>query len=305
MKFWKMNGAGNDFVIINNLEENIPLDKLPKIARTLCERHMSIGADGFMAVGKPSEGVQADARMLFYNSDGSIGEMCGNGARCICRYCFENGIGNGELVTIETTAGIVTGERIDQRLYRIRLNDPTHIELDKILNVDGVDYHCAYVMLGDPGIPHLAVEYPGQLGELCNAAHLVEADRAALFEIGRKLRFHADLPKGANVNFYEIVGIDEVDEITYERGVEDFTYACGTGTGSLVTALTLMDQVSGEHVRVNVRGGILYIDVEEIDEEIGGGNEAGGLDTAVHGLYLTGPTNIVCKGEVTDEDLKI
>ena len=304
MKFWKMNGAGNDFVIINNLVEQLPLEKLPKIARTLCERHMSIGADGFMAVGKPSEGVQADARMLFYNSDGSIGEMCGNGARCICRYCFENGIGSGDLVTIETTAGIVTGKRIDRRLYKIRLNDPTHIELDKVLQVDGIDYHCAYVMLGDPGIPHLAVEYPGQLDVLCKAPHLFDADRSVLFEIGRKLRFHADLPKGANVNFYEIVGENEVNEMTYERGVEDFTYACGTGTGSLVTALTLMGKVSGDQVQVNMRGGILYIDVEEIDEEAYG-NSGTDMDTSVHGLYLTGPTNIVCKGKVTDEDLKL
>jgi diaminopimelate epimerase len=121
-----------------------------------------------------------------------------------------------------------------------------------------------------------------------------------MFELGRRLRFHPDLPKGANVNFYEITGDNGLYEMTYERGVEDFTYACGTGTGSVVCALTLMGRVSGERVRVDMRGGTLYIDVEEIDEEH---FEDGAAGPVVHGLYLTGPTNIVCKGEITDEEL--
>ena len=150
MRFWKMNGAGNDFVILNNLEEHLPLEQLPQIARTLCERHMSIGADGLMVVDAPSQG--GDYRMLFYNSDGSVGEMCGNGARCICRYGYENGLA-GETQTVETTAGIVTGRRIDQRLYRIRLNDPTTVRLDSPVEADGVTYVCSYVELGNPGIP--------------------------------------------------------------------------------------------------------------------------------------------------------
>lgn len=302
MRFWKMNGAGNDFVIINNFVEKLQEEKLPAIARTLCERHMSIGADGFMAVGEPTEGSGADCRMLFFNSDGSIGEMCGNGARCISRYCLENGIGHGDSITLETTAGIVTGRRISERLFRIRLNDPSVIETERILKVDGNDIKCSYVVLGDPGIPHIAVNYAEELRGLCGGTeHLMDADRSILFDIGRKLRFHEALPKGANVNFYEIVGENELDELTYERGVEDFTYACGTGTGSVVAALTLMEKVSGENVRVNVTGGTLYIDVEEIDEE----NAAEGCEVAVHGLYLTGPTNVVCKGEVTDEDLAL
>lgn len=305
MKFWKMNGAGNDFIIIDNIREQLTAEELPEAARVLCERHMSIGADGFMAVDRPSEGVEADARMLFYNSDGSIGEMCGNGARCISRYCFENGIGDGQQVTIETTAGLVTGRRIDDRLYRIRLNDPSLIELDKVLNVDGTDIECAYVMLGNPGLPHIVVDYPSQLAALCGAEHLKDADRTKLFELGRKLRYHEDLPKGANVNFVEIVGDDEIEELTYERGVEDFTYACGTGTGSVVAALTLLGKVSGSNVKVNMRGGVLYIDVEEVDEPNDGKNADENAGIQVHGLYLTGPTNIVCKGEITDEDLQL
>ena len=275
MKFWKMNGAGNDFIVINNMKEKIPAEKLSGAVKTLCERHLSIGADGFMVV-EASE--KADFKMLFYNSDGSMGEMCGNGARCICRYGYENGLA-GETQTVETTAGIVTGHRIDKRLYQVRLNDPSIVERRDI-EVDGKTYECFYVELGNPGIPHAVVPI----------ANLRDYPTAELFDLGRKMRYHPAFPKGANVNFYEIVGADHIYERTYERGVEDFTYACGTGTGSMVTVLTLRGKVSGHGVRVDMNGGRLVIDVDRTDRHI-------------NNLYLTGPTNIVCKGEVTDEDL--
>ena len=274
-----MNGAGNDFIILNNLEEHLPVDRLPQVARTLCERHLSIGADGLMVVDAPTQG--GDYRMRFYNSDGSIGEMCGNGARCICRYGFENGLA-GETQTVETTAGIVTGRRISPRLYRIRLNDPTTVRLDCPVEVDGITYACSYVELGDPGIPHAVVPY----------ANLRQADEHELRELGRAIRWNKTFPRGANVNFYEIVGEDLLFERTFERGVEDFTYACGTGTGSVVTVLTLQGKVSGHGVQVDMTGGRLVIDAERIHSRIAS-------------LYLTGPTNVVCRGQVTDEDLTI
>ena len=277
MKFWKMNGAGNDFVILNNLEEHLPVNRLPQVARVLCQRRLSIGADGLMVVDAPTQG--GDYKMLFYNSDGSIGEMCGNGARCICRYGYENGLAS-ETQTVETTAGIVTGRRIDRRQYRIRLNDPTTVRLDYPVEVDGVLYPCSYVELGNPGIPHAVVPIQG----------LRQADENTLRELGRRLRWHPAFPKGANVNFYEFTGKDTLYERTFERGVEDFTYACGTGTGSLVTVLTLMGQVSGSHIQVDMPGGQLIIDAER-------------SGSRVTSLYLTGPTNIVAKGEVTDEEL--
>ena len=277
MRFWKMNGAGNDFLVLNNLEEHLPLQAFPVIARTLCERHLSIGADGFMVVDAATEG--GDYKMLFYNSDGSVGEMCGNGARCICRYGYENGLA-GEFQTVETTAGIVTGKRIDRRLYRVRLNDPTVMELEHPIEVDGVRYPCAYVELGNPGLPHAVVP----------SRDLKHADENELRELGRAMRRHPSFPKGANVNFYELTGEDAVYERTFERGVEDFTYACGTGTGSVVSVLTLQGKVSGQGVAVDMTGGQLTIDVQRDGSRISG-------------LYLTGPTNIVCKGEIFDEDL--
>ena len=279
MRFWKMNGAGNDFIVLNNLTEHLPAEVFPQLARVLCERHLSIGADGLMVVDAPTQG--GDYRMRFFNSDGSVGEMCGNGARCICRYGYENGLA-GERQTVETTAGIVTGERIDRRLYRVRLNDPTTIKLDSPVEVDGAAWPCAYVELGDPGLPHAVVPYP----------NLREADETQLRELGRKLRWHPAFPKGANVNFYELLGPDHLYERTFERGVEDFTYACGTGTGSVVTVLTLLGRVSGRSVRADMTGGTLVIDAERDGSRI----------TA---LYLTGPTNLVCKGEITDEELRL
>ena len=275
MKFWKMNGAGNDFLIVNNMEEKIPLEKYPAIVKVLCERHLSIGADGFMVLESSN---QADYKMLFYNSDGSLGEMCGNGARCIARYGYENGLA-GETQVIETTAGIVKGQRISQRLYKVRLNDPSILERRDI-EVDGINYECYYVELGDPGIPHAVVPMKD----------LKNCDETKLFDLGRKMRYHEKFSKGANVNFFEIVGEDHLFERTWERGVEDFTYACGTGTGSVVTAMTLLGKVSGKGVKVDMTGGQLIIDVEHA------GN-------CVENIYLTGPTNIVCKGEITDEEL--
>lgn len=279
MRFWKMNGAGNDFIILNNLEERLSPKAFPQLAQTLCRRHMSIGADGLMVVEAADQG--GDFKMLFFNSDGSVGEMCGNGARCICRYGFENGLA-GEAQAVETTAGMVFGRRIDQRLYRVQLNDPTTIRLDCPVEVEGVRYACSYVELGNPGLPHAVVPYH----------NLSSADEGELRELGRKIRWSPVFPRGANVNFYELTGEDRFFLRTFERGVEDFTYACGTGTGSVVLALTLTGRVSGRDVAVSVPGGELHVTV---DRE---GN-------AVRDLWLTGPTNIVCEGEVCDEDLLI
>ena len=279
MKFCKMNGAGNDFLIFNNMEENLPRDCFPHMAKVLCHRHLSIGADGLMVVERAENG--GDYKMLFYNSDGSTGEMCGNGARCICRYGYEKGLA-GEVQRVESPSGLVTGQRIDARNYRIRLTDPTVIRPDLTLEVDGTAYPCAYVELGNPGLPHLVVE----------VKDLKDRTPDSLRALGAALRSHPTLPKGANVNFYQITGPDEVLELTYERGVEDFTYACGTGTGSTVLILTQRGLVSGEDVRVTVPGGLLRLTVDR------------GCST-IRNLFLTGPTNIVCEGTVLDEDLRM
>lgn len=274
-----MNGAGNDFIVINSIDQEIPEESRPDIARLICKRRMSVGADGLMIVEKPMEG--GDYRMLFYNSDGSMGEMCGNGARCICRYGYENGLA-GEIQKVETTAGPVTGKRIDERTYRVRLNNPSKIELEGIADICGRKIEYSYVELGDSGLPHAAVPIK----------NLKEISKEELFELGRELRYYEAFSKGANINFYDILGEDLLFERTWERGVEGFTYSCGTGTGAVVTALTLLGKVSGKAVRVDTEGGRLIVDVESDGKN-------------VENLYLTGPTNIVAKGEITDEELRV
>ena len=273
MRFTKMNGAGNDFIIVENLRGELDEQKLSKLARTLCDRRMSIGADGLMAV-VPAKGT-ADYGMLFFNCDGSLGEMCGNGARCICRYGYEHQLA-GETQTIETTAGLVTGERIDAQNYRIRLPQPQNLQY-LALDVDGQKVGCMYLELGNPGIPHAVVQYPG----------LRAADERELFELGRKLRYHPAFPKGANVNFLEKLGENRFYERTWERGVEDFTYACGTGTGASVYALAEKRRC-GDNVQVEVKGGLLIVDIVRVGKKC-------------TDLLLTGPASLVCEGEVFEE----
>ena len=277
MRFVKMNGAGNDFIIIDNRDGVYDTKQLSELAKVACHRHLSVGADGLMAVVN-ADG-DADFRMLFFNADGSAGEMCGNGARCICRYGYEFGLA-GDRQRIETTAGIVTGERIDRRNYRIRLNDPTVMEIGYPVELEGKTWPCSYVELGDPGLPHAVVPFSG----------LRDRSFEDLRPLGRALRAHPAFPKGANVNFYELIGTDHLIEKTFERGVEDFTYACGTGTCSTVAVLTLKGLVSGDHVIADMPGGRLIVDVNREGERI-------------TDLYLTGPTNMVLQGELTDETL--
>ncbi len=296
MEFWKMNGAGNDFIIINNIVEKISPDRLGSLAKKLCDRRMSLGADGFMAVDSASG--DGDYKMLFYNSDGSMGEMCGNGARCICRYGFETGLA-GPLQRVETTAGMVVGERISERLYKTRLNLPTVCRIDEKIPADalktdalktdgltcltGIDtITCSYMELGNPGIPHCIVHIKG----------LKDCPQEQLLDLARMLRWYDGYPKGANVNFYDIIDENHVFERTFERGVEDFTYACGTGTGSVAAVLALKGLISGKNTIVDMRGGRLVADITLCQDH-------------VTEIYLTGPTNIVAKGTIFDEDLNI
>lgn len=275
MRFTKMHGAGNDFIIINNLEEGLQEESFSDLAKSLCKRRLSIGADGMMIIDKPlSDG---DFRMYFFNSDGTIGEMCGNGARCIARYGHEHGL-SGEVQRIETTAGMVEGWKVDNRRYKVRLNAPTKIELDHDIELNGMKFECSYVELGNPGLPHGVVYLPGMSG----------MDKDSLRNLGRELRHHTSFPKGANINFCEMDGNGGFKAITFERGVEDFTLACGTGAGSIALVMKLKGKLEGNSARIEKPGGTLFIDISKADEE--------------YEIYLTGPTCIVAEGTVEDEE---
>ncbi len=254
MKIYYMNGAGNDFMVMDAREDETR--DFSALALELCKL---TGADGFMAVGKSDI---ADFRLHFYNADGSRGEMCGNGARCICRFAHDLGIAGAQM-TVQTDAGLVPGWRIDENQYRVQLNNPSILDLHRKGDI-------AYAELGDPGVPHAVAAYTGDLW----------GHRESLREQMRALRFDPAFPKGANVNFYQILGEAEVRVLTFERGVEDFTLACGTGTGSVAAVLYRKGLLSGGVLTAHNPGGTLKIVID-------------GEGDAVTSILLEGPTQIV------------
>ena len=274
MHFTKMHGAGNDFIIINNIEEKISYGEFPALAKRLCAPHTGAGADGLMAVTAASHG--GDYGMLFFNADGSAGEMCGNGARCIARYGYENSLA-GETQRIETVSGTVAGQRISERLYRVRLNDPSLIDLHRTVRLGGTEYDCSYIELGVPGLPHAVL-----LKQDFDAI-----DHGELFALGRALRYAPEFPKGANVTFVKTLGRGVLKAVTFERGVEDFTLACGTGCGSVVTALTLRGVIPESQADIEMPGGTLSV---SLTAENGSARD----------IYLTGPAVIVYEAELKE-----
>ena len=253
MKVWYMNGAGNDFMVID--ARGLTLD-FEKLAREYCK--MS-GADGFMAVDYSDK---ADFKLHFYNADGSRGEMCGNGARCICRFAYDMGIA-GENMVVETDAGLVPGKRIDENEYVVQLNNPGVLDLNRKGDI-------AYVELGNPGVPHAVARYEGDLWE----------DADCIWDHMRQLRHDSAFPKGANVNFYQPIGENEVRVLTFERGVEDYTLACGTGCGSIATTLWMSGNLPGGSLIAHNRGGTLTVTI-------------GGTATEITSIHLQGPTEVV------------
>ena len=260
MECLHMSGAGNDFMVIDARGLETELD-FAKMAVELCAK---THADGFMAIGKSEI---ADFRLHFYNSDGSRGEMCGNGARCICKFAFDHGIA-GEAMTVQTDAGLVPGWRIDENLYRIHLNNPQ--VLDFYRRDDAV-----YVELGNPGIPHSVTELP----------HLYWEMAPMLRPKAKELRFAPEYPKGANVNFYAWTSDTSVRIMTYERGVEDYTLACGTGCGSIATVLWTRGQLPGGALTAHNKGGTWYVTVV-------------GQKGRISQLILEGPAKVLAEYDI-------
>ena len=262
MRFTKMNGAGNDFIIVENLCGELDEQKLSKLARTLCDRRMSIGADGLMAV-VPAKGT-ADYGMLFFNCDGSLGEMCGNGARCFALFAEHLGIG-GETKYFDATDGMHTA-----RIRRAK-NRTGEIELGMI-NVSEIRSGKGWWFL-NTGVPHY-VEFTEEL------------DGVDVKGLGRMIRHDtARFPQGTNVNFAEIAGEGEIRMRTYERGVENETLACGTGAtaAAIITNYALQHETT--KYRITVPGGELHVRF----------SHEPGTQTYTD-IRLTGPARRVFKG---------
>jgi diaminopimelate epimerase len=184
---------------------------------------------------------------------------------------------------IETGAGIVEAEVLQDRLVKVQLNKPEVINLNIDLKIDDMNYECSYIELGNPGLPHAIVKYDG----------LQNTNESEIFDLGRKIRFFDSFPKGANVNFYDIIDENTAIVKTYERGVEDFTLACGTGSASAAVALILKGYLKENKVKIVVPGGELFIELQRNTHD----------PNKIDKLYLIGPTNIIAVGTIMDEDL--
>lgn len=248
LEFYKMSGSGNDFIIIDNRKKVVNEADFAQFVARVCRRKMSVGADGLILV----ENADAvDFKWRFYNSDGSIAEMCGNGARCAARFAFLTGIAGAEM-TFETAAGMIHAEIIGDRV-KIKVPDPESLDLDYMLELERGMLSVSSV---NTGVPHVVIER--------DDIHDID-----VVPLGREIRFHDRYaPAGTNVNF--ISPLDSGIAIrTYERGVEDETLACGTGAvaGAIVTACkrdvaSPVDVLtrSGEHLQVyyQVKEGRFY-----------------------------------------------
>ena len=263
ISFWKMNGAGNDFVVLDNRDHRYVLDKA-RIAR-LCDRHRGVGADGLLAVEPAEQG--ADFRMRYYNADGGEAEMCGNGARCFARFVnYLNGF-SLEKVSFETPAGVIRATFHGPDV-QIKMSEPNSLQQDLTLQVAGTELTVHSI---NTGVPH-AVVFVGDIAEV------------PVKEWGAALRYHeAFAPRGTNANFVHRLGTSHIAIRTYERGVEDETLACGTGT----VACAILHHLRTGHpapISVEVRSGNKL--------EIGFTREG---DNFKH-VTLTGPAEIVFQG---------
>ena len=252
MKIYYMSGAGNDFAVID--ARDLQLD-LQETAKSLCAR---LGSDGFMAL---DHSQRADFRLHFYNPDGLRGEMCGNGARCICHFARLMGI-VGDSMTVETDAGIVYGWYLGGEQYRIRLNLPGLVDLERRPDA-------AYVELGDPGIPH-SVTFLDALDY---------SQKEALRPLALDLRHDPVFPKGVNVNLCARLDGDTIRILTFERGVEDYTLACGTGSASTAVVLWYRGELPGGRLTVENPGGRLTVTIEG--------------KATIENIYLEGPATLL------------
>ncbi|PLX05112.1 MAG: diaminopimelate epimerase [Marinilabiliales bacterium] len=257
LKFAKYHGNGNDFVMVNNLNDYVNLST-EEIAG-ICNRHMGIGADGLIIIDKSDK---ADFKMLYYNSDGNLASMCGNGGRCAAAFAYVNSLCEKEM-EFEAYDGIhkasvlsVMDENTDF-VISLHMSDVTNVEENE------------KYMFMDTGSPHY-IEF---------VEHLAEFD---VVNLGRKTRYSEKFhPGGTNVNFVEL-NENRVFVRTYERGVEDETLSCGTGVTA--TAIATYLQTGKKDIDIHTIGGDFNVKLEKVNN-------------TYTNIILTGPVKLVFKGE--------
>lgn len=267
LSFHKMNGAGNDFVVIDNRLLTTNLNR-QQIAQ-LCDRQRGVGADGLLAV-EPAE-AGADFKFRYYNADGGEAEMCGNGARCFGKYTAMLMGDNTNHVTFETIAGTLSADIIGDNV-RIAMSDPFDLDLNANVSINGLDGELHVI---NTGVPH-TVTFTRDLQHFDVLNH------------GAAIRYHDHFaPNGTNANFASILDDQHIAIRTYERGVEGETLACGTGMTACALIHHLLNGVPSP-INVNVEGGETL--------EIG---FVPGPDQSFTDVTLTGPADFVFQGDIT------
>ena len=267
LSFTKMHGAGNDFVMIANLDGRVQLSA--EQVRTLCDRRYGIGADGLIFLNPPQDET-SQATMVYYNADGGRVDMCGNGARCFTAFAIKNKVGDGSSVSFKTDAGPMTAQA-ENGQYTIRMTQVRDLRLNQTLSTDQQAYHYDFL---NTGVEHV----------------VIFVDDVASVDIrpeGSSIRHHpAFAPRGANANFAQLMPDGVIKVRTYERGVEDETLACGTGVAAVAIAAALKAKAE-QPVSVLVAGG----DVLTIGFKRDG--------DAITDVTLTGPAEVVFTGTLS------
>ena len=266
-----MSGSGNDFIIIDNREHVVDEADLHGLIVGSCRRKMSAGADGFILI-EPSETV--DFRWRFYNADGSRAEMCGNGARCAARFAFLNQIAAAQM-SFQTDVGTVSA-RVDGIRVKVSMPDPAELKLDYSVKLENGPLTVSSV---NTGVPHVVV-----INE--------KVEDMDVFALGREIRYHPDFsPAGTNANFICPLEDGGISIRTYERGVEDETLACGTG--SIASAIVSAKKLNlSAPIRVRTRGGedlTIYFSEK---------------DGVFADIFLEGDARVIYKGELWKEAWK-
>ena len=278
LKFTKMHGAGNDFILINEFNEIlIPQERKQEIVAKISDSHFGVGSDGVIFIQKSEK---EDIKFSFYNPEGSIAEMCGNGIRCFARYAYEKGILRKERMNVETLAGTLVPELTIKEgivnLVKVDMGTPKVEFLNREIEVGGNKYTISSVSMGNP---HAVLS--------CTDVNSVD-----VIKTGREIRNHTTIfPRGTNVHFVEKTGRNEFKIRTYERGVENETLACGTGICASAVASALSNKVANKfgEILFHAKGGDINILLEFKERE-------------VIKVYLLGGADYVFEGEI---DVKI
>lgn len=273
LKFYKMSGAGNDFILIDNFEGRLSADPA-RLARRLCTRRTSVGADGLLLL-EPDPAGEVDFQWRFHNADGSAAEMCGNAARCAARLAHQLGRA-GTRLAFRTAAGVVRAE-VDGSWVKVEMTKPQSIRSALSLIVAGQALTAGFI---NTGVPHLVIE-------------VADAEKVNLAELGSRLRHHPEFaPAGTNADFYHLTSDGALRMRTFERGVEAETLACGTGAVAVALLAHLKGRTSPPSRVLTSSGAELVVDYQANPK---------GADPWPGPVFLCGEATLIYTAELAEE----